>query len=1048
MHRYHTLKLMARNMTSYHHFRLFAVGFAHGPFHHRVRHCIRLDRSVSKIQNIFYQRSHYSSSSSSSSNSDSGAHDIYGEHGDDAADANERVDELVNEMREHNKCRRYHETIRLFWTHFRVPQMSATEYDDNDNDNDGVTYDDNSGEDVVVSNGEHGGDDATLLPADQRALSCLFQSYARKGNIKMMTTVRKMMQRAGMPLGRWVYNMMIQTYLERRMDWRHSWRVFIKMKLGDDKTIRPDNVTYVLMIRVFSEWGKLAKCLELFEQWKSDMATEDADTDNIDRKTGAVKVYGTMLAAFVRNDRLDAAQRLFEMMQDADSDVAPDEVIYNIMADGYAKQGMIAELKQLLQNLQDMEMPLQHVRRNLLESFVKEKDLGSAEHLMGEAEQWLDIEEPEDLKQVAFMYSTLIRGLLDVDRFDDAMNLLERLSKLHKLNASMVSDAVEASMGFFMSYVDINARHNKRDPIVEVDAWLAEVGDKQWIEIESISVLINDQRVIALANMGRTQKAIALLRETHQKSSEHGIQILSGATGKAYEAIIFNIVKRAPPHTASEAFRQIRSLLREMLITVGPSLLRKTCNLVLHQFVERKMYKLAISFARLMQQSEIMYESQAISRVLEAHASRYGMDSAIKLFNVFYYDLNAGEKMDLMKLAPDNAVLSVMVKGFMKNGMYDDGVSFYQRIAERYKLEPSDYAVSSLVDGLMRAGKTGYADQIVSSVLQNRSVLEQINASPRKRKSWAVVINTLLAGYTRIGTVDSMDNAMKIFHQYFILDSSDRETSDQLGERVSLFEADEYTVSTIVSGLVRTGLLEKAERFFMLWLPDGESREGPKVQLAAAFQALLSGLCDKNRGEDVFARAVQLFHSLCLEKRWIKFNEVTVSHIINGYFRRYRAVEALEVFEEHFLRPFYETDKHVTGIKKTNKPHKFFATVCLSLFGWCVVNDRYSDIVRIYPLLRHHNIFLTRGQHQDALLHAANEQGRHELAIEWFQDIQHPSPRCWVELDRAMTATGMRSADMVPDQDVFRVKRDMDNTDNDVDIAAPFAHGSADEKQN
>ncbi|CAK7347816.1 unnamed protein product [Dovyalis caffra] len=209
-------------------------------------------------------------------------------------------------------------------------------------------------------------------------------------------------------------------------------------------------------------------------------------------------------------------------------------------------------------------------------------------------------------------------------------------------------------------------------------------------------------------------------------------------------------------------------------------------------------------------------------------------------------------------VTPDTYTFNILIRGFCKNSMVDEGFRFFKEMS-RFNCDPDVVTYNSLVDGLCRAGKVRIAHNLVKGMVKKIKDL-----SPD-----VVTYTTLVRGYCMKREIDEalvvfeemVSRGLKpndITYNTLIKGLCEVQKFDKikeiLGEAVGVrgFVPDTCTYNTLMNAQCDAGNLDEALNMFKMM-------KELKIQPdSATYSVLIRSLC--HRGD--FERAEQLFDEL------------------------------------------------------------------------------------------------------------------------------------------------------------------------------------------
>lgn len=203
------------------------------------------------------------------------------------------------------------------------------------------------------------------------------------------------------------------------------------------------------------------------------------------------------------------------------------------------------------------------------------------------------------------------------------------------------------------------------------------------------------------------------------------------------------------------------------------------------------------------------------------------------------------EMLGTYGVAPNTCTYNILIRGFCKNSMVDEGFHFFKEMMS-FNCDPDVITYNTLVDGLCRAGKVGIAHNLVNGMSKKGKGLNPD----------VVTYTTLIRGYCMKGEVDEALVILEemtrgglqpniITYNTLIKGLCEARKLDKMKDVLERMKGDgsvfpdTCTFNTLINSHCRAGNLDEALKVF-------ESMK--KFQVAAdsaSYSVLIRGLCQK-----------------------------------------------------------------------------------------------------------------------------------------------------------------------------------------------------------
>ncbi|XP_010544768.1 PREDICTED: pentatricopeptide repeat-containing protein At3g61520, mitochondrial-like [Tarenaya hassleriana] len=216
----------------------------------------------------------------------------------------------------------------------------------------------------------------------------------------------------GARLGAPPFNALL-TRLGRNMEIERVNAVSEKM---DEMDIRPDVVTFGILINTLCKCRRVDEALEVFEQMRG-METNDGDVIKAD-----VINFNTLIDGLCKLGRLKEAEELLMKMKTEEGCPA-NTITYNCLIDGYCRAGQLETAKTVVSRMKDERIRPNVVTLNIIVGGM------CKHHGVGMAVQFFMDMQREGLKGNAVTYTTLIHAYCNVNNIEKAMHWFHQMSE-------------------------------------------------------------------------------------------------------------------------------------------------------------------------------------------------------------------------------------------------------------------------------------------------------------------------------------------------------------------------------------------------------------------------------------------------------------------------------------------------------------------------------------------------------------------------------------------------------------------------------------------
>lgn len=293
------------------------------------------------------------------------------------------------------------------------------------------------------------------------------------------------------------------------------------------------------------------------------------------------------------------------------------------------------------------------------------------------------------------------------------------------------------------------------------------------------------------------------------------------------------------------------------------------------------------SLIRAFGESGLFKESLKVFKTMKS----IGVSPSVVTFNHLFFILfkrgRTGLVFDLFDemlktygVKPDLYSFNILIGGFCKNSMVDEGFRFFKEM-EKFNCEPDVITYNTIVDGLCRDGRVKIAHNVMKGMLNKGP-----NLSPN-----VVTYTTLIRGYCGKQEIDeALDVFEEMVHQ---------------GLRPN-----EITYNTLVQGLCEARMFDKVKELF-----DGCSRQtGGFFPDTCTFNTLIDAQCNEGNLDG----ALKIFKKMSELK--VQPDSATYSMLIRSFCERGSFEKAEKLFQELFEKEILLRDDGCTPLVASYNP--------------------------------------------------------------------------------------------------------------------------------
>ncbi|KAI3444489.1 hypothetical protein Pfo_001154 [Paulownia fortunei] len=187
-------------------------------------------------------------------------------------------------------------------------------------------------------------------------------------------------------------------------------RMNLLMKEMKEKGIKPNVVTYGIMIKHLCKFRRVDEALEVLEKMRDGELGIGPD----------VVIYNTLIDGLCKVGRQEEGLNLMERMR-LESKCEPNTITYNCLIDGFCKAGEIERGHELFEQMRKEGVELNAITLNtLLDGMCKHGRVGSAMEFFGYMQE-------KGLKGNAVSYNVLITAFCNANNIDKSMKLFDEM---------------------------------------------------------------------------------------------------------------------------------------------------------------------------------------------------------------------------------------------------------------------------------------------------------------------------------------------------------------------------------------------------------------------------------------------------------------------------------------------------------------------------------------------------------------------------------------------------------------------------------------------
>ncbi|KAM6584748.1 hypothetical protein CsatB_011750 [Cannabis sativa] len=194
------------------------------------------------------------------------------------------------------------------------------------------------------------------------------------------------------------------------------------MAIMNDKDIKPDVITYAILINRLCKSWRVDEAMEVFEKMSGEVGKYTVEPD--------VVIYNSLIDGLCKVGRQEEGLKLMEQMR-SQNFCAPNAVTYNCLIDGFNKVGEIEKSLELFDQMKKDAVPPSVITLNtLVDGMCRHGRINSAFQLFNEMQK-------DGVKGNAVTYTTLITAYCGVNNINKAMELFDQM-----LSSGCSTDAI------------------------------------------------------------------------------------------------------------------------------------------------------------------------------------------------------------------------------------------------------------------------------------------------------------------------------------------------------------------------------------------------------------------------------------------------------------------------------------------------------------------------------------------------------------------------------------------------------------------------------
>ncbi|KAL6496815.1 hypothetical protein OROHE_027297 [Orobanche hederae] len=422
-------------------------------------------------------------------------------------------------------------------------------------------------------------------------------------------------------------------------------RMNLLMKEMKERGIKPNVVTYGIMIKHLCKFRRIDEALEVLEKMRDGKLGVEPDT----------VIYNTLIDGLCKVGRLEEGLKLMERMK-LESKWEPNTITYNCLIDGFCKAGEIQRGRELFE-----QMSKQGVEQNVvtLNTLVD----GMCKHgMVSSAIQFFSDMRDKGLKGNAFTYTNLITAFCTVNNIEKAMKLFD---EMRENNCS--PDAV-----VYYSLISGLSQAGRMDDATSIFLMMKEAGF--CLDLVGYNILIG-----GFCRKNKLDKALEILKEME-------------SCGVRPDRVTYNTLLSF--FCSNGDFTHAHRVMRKMMDDgLAPSV--QTYGALIHAYCTNDNLDAAMKMFRDMCSSSKMPPNTAIYNMLvDALCKNDDVEGALLLM----------DDMEAKGVRPNSNTYNAIFKGLEQRNWFEKALEYMDRMTEQ-GCNPDYVTMDILTEWLSAAGE-------------------------------------------------------------------------------------------------------------------------------------------------------------------------------------------------------------------------------------------------------------------------------------------------------------------------------------------------------
>ncbi|KAF5189372.1 Pentatricopeptide repeat-containing protein, partial [Thalictrum thalictroides] len=490
-----------------------------------------------------------------------------------------------------------------------------------------------------------------LCVVNSYSYNCLIEAIAKSGRFEFVEMRLTEMRDEGWEVDKFTLTPILQAYCNAR---KFDEALIIFNQIYDRGWV--DEHVFTILMIAFSKWGEVDKAFELIERME----------DHNMRPTE--KTLCSLIHGFTRELRVDKALQLFDKMRILAFN--PDLPLYSVLIEGLCKTNELDKALYLYTEMKSFKIfPDAYVYKNLISSFSGQGDLVTANKLLEEGEEELD------LAAMVVLYNAILDSLVSKGLTDKAYLLVRAMMGTECIGESVIGDLFRVKKTVLPNYDSFAVVIDGLCKTTKLDEALVLFRDMIHMGCERTVILYNNV-INALCDSNRLEESFELLREM----KESGFK----PTEFTHNCICGCLCTR-------ENISAVLDLLREMRVCGHEPWIKHYSGLVKQLCSQGKAVEACGFLADIVREGflpDIIAYSAAIDGLFKIRE----VDRAMELF----------QDISTRGHGPDVVAYNIVIDGLCKVERVLDARKFLNEMFEKGLL-PSVVTYNSMVDGLCKA---------------------------------------------------------------------------------------------------------------------------------------------------------------------------------------------------------------------------------------------------------------------------------------------------------------------------------------------------------